>query len=95
VPAEVAADWLRQLLPLDWKRQPEAAFAAAQIGRLTGDRARDIDFALRQQLIERMAAAHAPARWAALLRELLELDEAEQQQVFGEALPPGLRLLEA
>jgi hypothetical protein len=95
VPAEVAADWLRQLLPLDWKRQPEAAFAAAQIGRLTGDRARDIDAVLRQQLIERMAAVQAPARWAALLREQLELDEAEQQQLFGEALPPGLRLLEA
>ncbi|MEY8877883.1 MAG: molecular chaperone DnaK, partial [Leptothrix sp. (in: b-proteobacteria)] len=95
VPAEVAADWLRALLPLDWKRQPEAAFAAAQIGRLTGDRARDIDFALRQQLIERMTAAQAPARWAALLREQLELDEAEQQQVFGEALPPGLRLLDS
>jgi hypothetical protein len=95
VPAEVAADWLHQLLLLDWKRQPEAAFAAAQIGRLTGDRARDIDAALRQQLIDRMAATHAPPRWAALLREQLELDEAEQQQVFGEALPPGLRLIDA
>ncbi|MFM2059491.1 MAG: hypothetical protein RLY71_3876 [Pseudomonadota bacterium] len=95
VPAEVAADWLRALLPLDWRRQPEAAFASAQIGRLTGDRARDIDEVLRQQLIERMTAAQAPVRWAALLREQLELDEAEQQQVFGEALPPGLRLLDA
>ena len=33
----------RKLLALDWKKHDEAPFAAAQLGRLSGDRARDLD----------------------------------------------------
>jgi hypothetical protein len=40
IPAETAGHWLQALLALDWKKVEPAAFAATQIARLTGDRAR-------------------------------------------------------
>ena len=42
VPADAAAAWLDALLALDWKRVDGAAAAAANLARLSGDRARDL-----------------------------------------------------
>jgi hypothetical protein len=35
----------------------------------------------------------APAAWIERVREVTVLDEAGERGVFGESLPPGLRLL--
>ncbi len=93
IPAPVVADWLAQMLKLDWKKIPQAGFAAALIGRNSGDRARDIDESLRAEIIEQLKFYKAPPSWIALVEEFRELDEKEEQQMFGEALPPGLKLL--
>jgi molecular chaperone DnaK (HSP70) len=93
VPPEIAAGWLEALLALDWKRVEPAAFAAAQIARLTGDRARDLPPELREQVIKRLTALRAPPGWIAMVRATDRLDEADQRRSFGEALPPGLRLI--
>lgn len=95
VPVDTASVWLQVLLGLDWKQTEPAAFAATQLARCSGDRARDLPWPLREQVIARLQAAKAPPTWAAMVREVLALDEADQRRSFGEALPPGLQLLRA
>ncbi len=92
-PAEAAGRWLTELMRLDWKRIEPAGFAAAHIARRTGDRTRDIDEALRAQVLQRLASVGAPASWSALVRDVVELDQESRTRMFGDALPPGLKLL--
>jgi len=92
VPADVASGWLEALLRLDWKKAEGASFAAAQIARRTGDRARDLPDDLREQVAQRLAAAGAPATWVAMVREVGELTTQDEMRVFGDTLPAGLRL---
>jgi len=92
-PPDAAGRWLAELLKLDWKRIEPAGFAAAHIARKTGDRARDIDAALREEVLQKLAASSAPPGWAAMVREAVELDQASTTRMFGDALPPGLKLL--
>ena len=81
------------LLATDWKKVEPAAFAATQIARLTGDRARDLAPELRQAVLARLAAISASATWSAQLTTVAELDKADERRAFGESLPVGLRLL--
>jgi hypothetical protein len=90
---EAAERWLESLLKLDWKRIEPAGFAAAHIARRTGDRSRDIGEPLREQVLQKLAASGAPSSWAAMVREVVELDQASTTRMFGDALPPGLKLL--
>jgi molecular chaperone DnaK (HSP70) len=92
-PPEAASRWLEQLMTLDWKRIEPAGFAAAHLARRTGDRTRDIGDDLRAQVLQRLAAAGAPAGWPAMVRDVVELDQASTTRMFGDALPPGLKLL--
>lgn len=92
VPPEVAAAWLERLLALDWRKLDEAPFAAAQLGRLSGDRSRDLAEELRERAAQRLQQAGAPPEWARALREVQALGERDEQRVFGEALPLGLHL---
>lgn len=93
VPPETASVWLQALLDLDWRTVDHAAFAATTLARMSGDRARDLPAELRETVIQRLEAIGAPASWSAMVREVVELDEADQKRSFGEALPVGLRLL--
>ena len=93
VPAEVASSWVETLLSLDWKRVEPAAFAATHLACVTGDRARDLPLHLREQISTRLAAIRAPELWSRMVREHVQLDETTRQRMFGESLPPGLKLL--
>ena len=93
-PAPAAARWVEWLLSLDWRRIEPAAFAAASIARLTGDRSRDLDEPLRQQVASRLREARAAAAWSAMVLEVVQLDEADERRVLGDSLPPGLKLLQ-
>lgn len=93
IPAETVSPWLKQMLAVDWKKIPQAGFAATLIARMSGDRARDIDEAIRGQIVEKLKFSKAPASWVDMVEQLKELDEKEEKQVFGEALPPGLKLI--
>jgi hypothetical protein len=93
IPADTVCLWLKQMLAVDWKKIPQAGFAATLIVRMSGDRARDIDQAMRSQIIEKLKQSKAPASWIDMVEQLKELDEKEEKQIFGEALPPGLKLI--
>lgn len=93
VPPEVAAEWLERLLARDWRRTGPAAFAAAVIARMTGDRSRDIDADLRARVAERLVAIKAPAAWSTMIRETVALAAADERRILGDSLPAGLKLL--
>ncbi|KAB0642524.1 Hsp70 family protein [Burkholderia latens] len=93
VPPEIANRWLDALFALDWKQVEPAAFAVAQIARMTGDRERDLPDDTREAVIRRLSAANASAAWIDMVREAIAFDEADTARVFGETLPAGLKLL--
>ena len=93
IPADVVCNWLTHILSEDWKKTPHAGFAATLIARMSGDRARDIDDSVRLQIIAKLKLGKAPSSWIEMVEQVKELDEKEEKQIFGEALPPGLKLL--
>lgn len=93
VPPDVAGRWLDALLAIDWKKIEPAAFAATQIARQTGDRARDLPESMREKILARLTAMNASALWIDQVRTVLEFDEADERRAFGESLPMGLRLI--
>jgi len=90
---ETAVDWLQQVLRLDWSKTQPAAFAAVMLARLSGDRERDLDDHARAEVIRRLKAAKVAKSWIQMVEEAVELEEADERQMFGEALPSGLRLV--
>ncbi|MBA5639484.1 hsp70 family protein [Duganella sp. LX20W] len=85
--------WLATILALDWKKVEPAGYAAAHLARMTGDRSRDVDEALRAEILRRLSAVGAPANWSAMVREVVQLDQADEKRLLGDALPPGLKLI--
>ena len=63
------------------------------LSRVSGDRERDLDEALRARVAQHLRAAKAPSSWVGMVEQFTELDETSEQLAFGESLPPGLRLL--
>jgi len=92
-PIATVEKWLSELLKLDWRKIEPAGFAAAHLARMTGDRTRDINETLRAEIVRRLETAGAPPSWPAMVREVVQLDQASEQRMLGEALPPGLKLL--
>lgn len=93
VPAETAARWLQFVIELDWKKIPSAAFAATLLARMSGDRERDIQPDLRAQIVNYLRQSKCPESWIAMVEHTTELQEADERRMFGESLPPGLRLV--
>lgn len=90
---QVVGEWLGRLLQVDWKKQPQAGFAATMLARCCADRARDIDESLRGKVLEKLRHSKSPAIWQEMVAEFKALDEQQEKQIFGEALPPGLKLI--
>lgn len=91
VPADVVSGWLNQLADLD-DSASIFQLALMQLARRTGDRYRDISESARGTVLKAMQDHHAPAHFIALVREGGLLDSEEQNLIFGEALPKGLRI---
>jgi molecular chaperone DnaK (HSP70) len=93
VATETVAHWLSTILALDWKKTEPAAFAAAHLARMTGDRTRDISPDLREEVIRRLNVIRAPANWIAMVQQVIQLDQANEKRILGDSLPPGLKLI--
>jgi hypothetical protein len=93
VETPVVEQWLDAVLSLDWKKVEPAGFAAAHLARMTGDRSRDINDTLRAEVLRRLQGVGAPANWSAMVREVVQLDQADEKRMLGDALPPGLKLI--
>jgi len=95
VDRSVAAEWAERLLARDWPRPEAYAFTVAQIARATGDRARDLEPALRERIARRLESAPHGERAARLVREPVPLEAREEARLLDEALPAGLRIRSA
>ena len=82
VPHDVAAAIVGRLLAVEWPRPAAYAFAVAQIARCTGDRARDLEPALRERVAVRVAETPEGSRLARMVREVVELEAQEQARLF-------------
>jgi hypothetical protein len=92
VPPRAAEQWLDHLLRERWHEVPTAATTAAQLARVTDDRARDLPASVREEVARRLEAADADAELVTTVREFVPLVEAERAAWFGEELPVGLHL---
>ncbi len=92
VPSHIAEKWLTRALAKDLSTVEQAPFAVAQLARLTHDRQRDLEPSSRERAAAALARVREGELWVKLVREGGELTAAEQGRVFGESLPPGIRL---
>ena len=93
MPPAAAQEFLDATLQQDWRKNETAMFAAVQIARMTGDRARDVPDAVRQQVLEKMRASGAPERWVTLVEQVVQMEAEDQKRSLGDSVPPGLVLL--
>jgi hypothetical protein len=93
VPPRIAERWLDHALRERWDEVRSIPYCAASLARVTGDRARDVGSSLRDQIARRLEKVGAPPEWVHWVRELVEVQESDRAEVFGEELPVGLRLL--
>ena len=91
IPADFLSGWLTQLAAVE-DSSSVFQLALMQLARRTGDRYRDISESIRGAVLGAMQAHHAPAHFITLVQEGGLLDTEEQNLIFGEALPKGLRI---
>lgn len=94
VPSHIATQWLSTALTFDWNDAPEAALAATLLARVSGDRQRDLGEDQRAQVASRLQESTQPSAWIAMVQEVTHLDAADERRIFGDSLPPGLRLVD-
>lgn len=92
LPPEVVGPWLESILSWKWSSRHLAGLAVAQMGRVTGDRRRDLPEELVERLAQRLVREGVKPHLVALLRGEEEALEEEQAELFGDTLPVGLRL---
>ena len=85
-----ASEWLNLLLDAHERNIEGALFAIVQIARMSGDRTRDIDDALRTRALDVLRRSQAPESWQRLLLGVVTMETADQARAFGDTLPAGL-----
>ena len=92
VPPEKAAEWAAELLTPEVSRLEGALFALAQLARLTGDRARDLDEATRGRVAQALEQGGASPSWRRMVTEIVALEAKDKARALGDTLPVGLVL---
>jgi molecular chaperone DnaK (HSP70) len=92
VPADKATGWLERALKLPKRDIDELAFALVQLGRLTGDRSRDVPEALRQRARSRVLELVKDPRIARPLEEVVSSERRTEGAFYGDSVPVGLVL---
>ncbi|MCC9601194.1 hsp70 family protein [Stieleria sp. JC731] len=91
VPVSKAESWIKRLIEIDLN-ESELPLTLAQLGRVTGDRYRDLSEDVRGDAARYLERRDAESHYVKLLREGGQLDRDEQSAVFGDTLPLGIQL---
>jgi len=94
LPPPKAAEWIRLLLTPECLPLEGSLFSLAQLARLTGDRARDLDHDLRSEILNALKKSKAPDSWQRMVSEITVLEAADRDRALGDTLPAGLVLAE-
>ena len=86
--------WLDEVLALNWRTVAPAAFAAVMLARRCGDRNRDLSLEAGERVIAKLQMLKGSERWVSQVREVVELDAADERRVIGDTLPVGLELID-
>src|SRR5262249_18329493 len=92
---QVVEKWLEELVGFVPGHASETmawAFCLAQLARKSGQRALDVDDSHHQSVSSVLRPLDVPEHWKQMVDEVLELEGEEQNAMFGESLPIGLRL---
>ncbi|HZU36065.1 MAG TPA: molecular chaperone DnaK, partial [Gemmataceae bacterium] len=93
---EIVEGWLDTLVNFEPGHESERTtwgFCLAQLARRSGQRALDVDDAHRERVLTVLRSLPIPESWVHMVEEVAEPEGAEQNQLFGESLPIGLRLV--
>jgi len=90
LPPEEAASWIRTLLAERWRNPKPVGSALIQMARKTGDRARDIEPGVMDQLIDWLSGYDFFQPQIKILKEVVPIGRQEGSTIFGEELPSGL-----
>jgi hypothetical protein len=91
VPAAEAGGWIETLIQRS-KGDAIVQFALVNLARRTQDRFRDVEEPVRMRVVEWLEHHQAGEHARQLVLEGGSLDREEQERVFGEQLPKGLRV---
>jgi hypothetical protein len=93
---QVVEEWLAQLLTFQPANDSEKngwAFCLANLARMTGQRALDIDDEARAAVLSVLGSLKVPNHWREMVEQVVSMDAGDRGQLFGESLPIGLRLI--
>lgn len=96
VPADTVTRWVDELLPYQPAHDSDRRawlWTLTSLTRRTNLRGLDVDDALRAKVLDVLNQHDAPQRHRQLVEAGGELEKEEQQQLFGDDLPLGLRLV--
>jgi hypothetical protein len=93
VPPSQVKTWLAPMLGWDWPEPDKVAFPLAQLARRTGDRARDLDDAMRAKVADVVRAMPGGERAVVLIEQVVALEAREERVALGDTLPAGLRMV--
>lgn len=89
---DVAAKWIERLIDIADCNDTVTQLALMQMSRRTGDRYRDVRDTIRDDVINELTRGNARDHLIELVREVGTLESDEATQIFGEALPAGLKV---
>jgi molecular chaperone DnaK (HSP70) len=95
---EIVEKWIESILPFQPGNDSERlswAFCLTNLARRSGQRALDVDDKHRESVLSVLRSQKIPSHWVKMVEEVTELEGEEQNQMFGESLPIGLRLIGA
>lgn len=93
LPVITITPWIEALLDHQDTTDRSVQLALVQLCRRTDDRYRDIPDALRHRVIATLSRQDAKHQLIELVQTGGQLDSEEANQVFGESLPAGLRII--
>jgi hypothetical protein len=92
VPPSEVSGWIREILQRPWRNPQPVGNALIHMARRTGDRNRDLDAALVEEVIAWLNPREWPDPLIRPLREVVPIEIQEESAIFGESLPAGLVL---
>lgn len=90
--AKVVEPWVEDLLRERWEKLATAKKALRELSRQTGERTLDLAPALRARIVKRLLAEGADEAFTAPIERLVDDERADDHELWGESLPPGLAL---